>query len=137
MGSKQAGFEICETLAEKLPKGVFCAIICPDDSSDQRSEMAQFIRLAKLNAITFRVVKNVVETKEIIKNINPAVALVHGWYQIIPVAELANKLFLAFIIHHFQNIEVTLRLCGRSSVLKSRDSPLLMPVGLRAKAMNL
>lgn len=96
MGSKKAGFHICETLVEKLPKGFFCAIICPDDSSDQRSEMAQFVRLAKSNSIAFHVVKNVAETKEIIKKINPAVALVHGWYQIIPVAELANTLFLGF-----------------------------------------
>ena len=96
MGSKQAGFDICKTLVEKLPKGLLSAIICPDDSADQRSEMAQFIRLAKSCAIPFHVVKNVAETKEIIKNINPAVALVHGWYQILPVAELANTLFLGF-----------------------------------------
>lgn len=96
MGSKNAGFDICQTLVEKLPKGVLRAIVCPDDSADQRSETAQFITLAKSNAIPFHVVKNATETKEIIKNINPAVALVHGWYQILPVAELANTLFLGF-----------------------------------------
>jgi methionyl-tRNA formyltransferase len=96
MGSKQAGFDICRTLVEKLTKGVLRAIICPDDSADQRSEMAQFIRLAESSAIPFHVVNNVTETKEIIKKINPAVALVNGWYQILPVAELANTLFLGF-----------------------------------------
>lgn len=96
MGSKNAGFDICQTLVEKLPKGVLRAIVCPDDSADQRSETAQFITLAKSSAIPFHVVKNAAETKEIIKSINPTVALVHGWYQILPVAELANTLFLGF-----------------------------------------
>lgn len=96
MGSKKAGFDICQTLVGKLPKGILRAIVCPDDSADQRSEMAQFITLAKSSEIPFHVVKNVAETKEIIKNIRPTVALVHGWYQILPVAELANTLFLGF-----------------------------------------
>lgn len=96
LGSKQAGLDVCQTLIGKLSNGVLCAILCPDDSADQRSEMAQFRMLAQSNGIPFHVVKNVAETKEVVKTYNPTVALVHGWYQILPVAEFAGTLFLGF-----------------------------------------
>lgn len=96
LGSKQAGLDICRTLIEKLPNGVLCAIVCPEDSADQRSEMAQFRALAMSNDIPFHIVKNVAETKEVVTRINPTVALVLGWYQILPVEELAKTLFLGF-----------------------------------------
>jgi len=96
LGSKDAGFSVCKTLIEKLPKGTLRAIVCPDDSTDERSETTKFIALAESNAIPFYVVKNAIETKDLISSINPAVALVHGWYQIIPVEELNNTTFLGF-----------------------------------------
>ncbi len=96
LGSKQAGLDICKTLIDRLHNGILRAVVCPDDSADQRSEMDQFRSLAESNGIPFYVAKNVAETKEIVMTYNPSVALVHGWYQILPVAELANTLFLGF-----------------------------------------
>jgi methionyl-tRNA formyltransferase len=96
LGSKDAGLSVCKTLIEKLPKGVLRAIVCPDDSADQRSATTKFIALAESNAIPLYVVKNVIEIKKLVNSINPAVALVHGWYQIIPVEELMNTIFLGF-----------------------------------------
>ena len=96
LGSKDAGLSVCNTLIEQLPKGALQAIICPDDSADRRSITAKFIALAESNGIPFYVVKNVIETKNLISSINPSVALVHGWYQIIPVDELKNTIFLGF-----------------------------------------
>jgi methionyl-tRNA formyltransferase len=96
LGSKDAGFNVCKSLIEKLPKGVVQAILCEEDSADQRSVMKKFIELAESNTTPLYIVKNVIETKEILKSINPAVALVHGWYHIIPVGEMKNTLFLGF-----------------------------------------
>lgn len=96
LGSKQAGLDVCQTLIGKLPRGVLRAILCPDDCSDQRSARTQFISLSEANEIPFHLVKNVAETKEVIRSINPSVALVHGWYQMLPVEELMNTLFLGF-----------------------------------------
>jgi len=96
LGSKDAGFSVCKTLIEKLPNGALRAIVCPDDSTDQRSVTTKFIEWAESNAIPFYIVKNVIETKNLIRSINPTVALVHGWYQIIPVEELIDTTFLGF-----------------------------------------
>lgn len=96
LGSKQAGFDICKTLVKLLPNGVLRAVICPDDSADQRSELGQFRLLTESNGIAFHVVKNIAETKEIVRTYDPTVALVHGWYQLLPVSEFSNTLFLGF-----------------------------------------
>jgi len=95
-GSKQAGYDVCRTLIDQLPNGILLAIICPDDSADQRSVMAKFRSLADGHGVAFHVVRNVAETRKIVATYNPSVALVHGWYQILPVAEFANTLFLGF-----------------------------------------
>lgn len=96
LGSKQAGLDVCQTLVKNLPRGVLRAIVCPDDSADNRSVMAQFIELSESNEIPFNVVRNVTETIEVIQRNNPTVAIVHGWYQILPVELLVNTLFLGF-----------------------------------------
>ena len=93
-GSKQAGFEVCNVLINQLSAGILMAIVCPDDSADQRSEMAKFKSLADEHGVAFHIVKNVAETKGIIKSYNPSLVLVHGWYQLLPVTEFANTLFL-------------------------------------------
>jgi methionyl-tRNA formyltransferase len=96
LGSKETGLSVCQTLVETLPKGALRAIVCPDDSTDQRSATKRFTALAEANKIPFYVVKSVAETKELIIGIAPALALVHGWYQILPVEELMDTIFLGF-----------------------------------------
>lgn len=96
LGSKQAGLEVCRTLIDRLPIGALLAVVCPDDSSDQRSELSQFRLLAESNGIPFYVVKNVSETVKIVKTYNPRIAMVHGWYQILPAEDFANTMFLGF-----------------------------------------
>jgi methionyl-tRNA formyltransferase len=96
MGSKQAGLEACNKLIEQLPKGMLASVACPDDRNDSRSVIDKFHSLADANNIALHVVKNVSETVELIKNYNPTIVLVHGWYQIVPVAEFTKTLFLGF-----------------------------------------
>jgi len=96
LGSKQAGLDACRTIIENISRNRICAIVCPDDRADQRSELIQFKSLANLNDIPFFTVGKTVETVELLKKINPSVVLVHGWYQMLPVENFSNILFLGF-----------------------------------------
>ena len=96
MGSKQAGFEACNKLISDLLKGAVLAIICPADESDSRTEMDQFASLANINNIPLHIVKSSNEALNKIKSYKPTIVIVHGWYQIIPVEELAGVKFFGF-----------------------------------------
>lgn len=84
MGSKAAGLLLCETICELLP-GCLTAIFCPDDTADDRSVLASFSSLAEQHSIPLHVVATRVETLRWLDHYDARVALVHGWYQIIPV----------------------------------------------------
>lgn len=96
LGSKAAGLRICSIVADILPRGMVRAIVCPDDSADPRSVQADFAALASKLDVDFHVVKKSSETAELLRQIRPSMALVHGWYQIIPVDDLPDTTFLGF-----------------------------------------
>lgn len=96
LGSKQAGLEACRLLIDRLPAGYLAAIICPDDRADIRSETTSFKLLAEKHELPFHVVKDIPETITAIKTYAPSFALVHGWYQLIPVTEFPDTLFIGF-----------------------------------------
>lgn len=94
LGSKAAGLRVCRRLIELLPPNALAAVICPDDSADPRSVMADFEAAA--GAIPFHIVRTRAETVSLLKQYAPECALVHGWYQIIPTAEVGEINFLGF-----------------------------------------
>ncbi len=96
MGSKQAGLEVCKNMISQLPSGMLVAIVCPDDVADSRTELNNFKLLADSSAIPLHVVKNASETVDTVRYYNPSIVLVHGWYQLIPLADFLNVLFLGF-----------------------------------------
>lgn len=96
MGSKQAGLEVCKSMISQLPSDMLAAIVCPDDVADTRTELNNFKLLADSRDIPLHVVKNVSEMVDIVRYYNPSIVLVHGWYQLIPVADFSNTLFLGF-----------------------------------------
>lgn len=96
LGSKAAGLGACRTLAGLLPAGALTAIICPDDRADPRSALAGFEALANERRLPLRIAATRRETMALIGQLAPDTAIVHGWYQILPVAEMPETRFLGF-----------------------------------------
>ncbi len=96
LGSKSAGLAACRKLAESLPKGALKAIICPDDRADPRSALTGFQSLAAEAGLPLHVAANRQETMALVDRYAPDTAIVHGWYQILPVEDRPQTLFLGF-----------------------------------------
>ncbi|MFI8383575.1 methionyl-tRNA formyltransferase [Pseudomonas sp. NPDC079086] len=84
MGSKAAGFLLCEAICQML-HGDLAAIICPDDSQDARSALPGFRSLAERYSVPLQVVATRADTLHWLDHYQARLAFVHGWYQIIPV----------------------------------------------------
>lgn len=85
MGSKDAGLLLCEALCRLLPSGKLAAILCPDDTSDPRSRLPAFRQLAERFGIPLHVTGTKADSLQWIAYYDATIAIVHGWYQIIPV----------------------------------------------------
>lgn len=96
LGSKAAGLSACRALADLLPTGSLRAMICPDDRSDPRCALADFEALAAGRGIAFHLARTRSETMAALDALQPDIAIVHGWYQILPVEERPETLFLGF-----------------------------------------
>lgn len=96
LGSKAAGLEVCQRLAARIKNDAFKAIVCPDDTSDERSVLADFKAIGEKYNIPVLVSQNSSHTARILDDLKPTTAIVHGWYQIIPVDQFRNTLFLGF-----------------------------------------
>lgn len=96
MGSKQSGLQIFEAMIKQLPLGMLKAILCPNDVADNRTELSKFQLIAKEHNIPLHVVNNTTETAHALAIYNASVVLVHGWYQLIPIEQFSNTLFLGF-----------------------------------------
>jgi methionyl-tRNA formyltransferase len=96
LGSKQAGLDACRALLLFSATGTVKAIICPDDCADQRSVLAGFKALASEHVIELIVVKGAAEAHAAITRCKASIALVLGWYQLLPVADFEGTLFYGF-----------------------------------------
>jgi methionyl-tRNA formyltransferase len=96
LGSKAAGLRACRTILELLPPEKLAAIICPDDSADPRSVLAGFNGLAEESGVPLHVAATRKETMALLERLAPDTAIVHGWYQILPVDSLPDTRFLGF-----------------------------------------
>lgn len=96
LGSKKAGLEMCTLLAERADKSVFKAIVCPNDTSDSRSVLQDFQNLGTQFNIPVLISSNSQDTLRILGELDATTVIVHGWYQIIPVALFPATLFLGF-----------------------------------------
>jgi methionyl-tRNA formyltransferase len=96
LGSKAAGLAACRTLHRLLPKGALASIICPDDRSDDRCALSGFEAFAGESGIPLHLAANRRETMDLLGRYQPDTAIVHGWYQILPVEQRPETLFLGF-----------------------------------------
>lgn len=96
LGSKEAGLLACKALLSFLPTGTLRGIICPDDTTDSRSELQNFRSLANLHGIPIHLVNRVDETNALIQLYKPDIAIIHGWYQLLPVENFEEIIFLGF-----------------------------------------
>lgn len=96
MGSKRSGLRALQTLLAEVPSGTVKAIVCPDDTTDPRSAVADFRDIAARHDIALHEKTRKSVTMPLLRDIAAEIVLVHGWYQIIPVDELPETLFLGF-----------------------------------------
>ena len=96
LGSKQSGLRALHRLVENLPKHFVCAVACPDDRDDRRSILAQFESYANTVGLPLRIVRGNADLADFLREHRPSVAVVHGWYRIICVADFPNTDFLGF-----------------------------------------
>lgn len=96
LGSKAAGLRVSSQLIRLLPPGTLSAIICPDDTADERSVLADFRKLAREAGIPLAIAGSRTETIEILARYSAEVAVVHGWYRVLPVAEVPSTRFFGF-----------------------------------------
>jgi methionyl-tRNA formyltransferase len=96
LGSKAAGLTVCRQLVRTLPPGVLVAIVCPDDSSDERSAAEGFRDLSRESGIPLIVVGSRAQTLDIIERFRADIAIVHGWYRLLPVEEFPSTRFFGF-----------------------------------------
>jgi methionyl-tRNA formyltransferase len=96
LGSKASGLSACRVLGDLLPPGSLRGIICPDDRDDARSVFTNFEAFAADRCIVLHLVRTRSETMAALDALRPDLAIVHGWYQILPVEERPQTLFLGF-----------------------------------------
>lgn len=96
LGSKAAGLSACRTLHRLLPEGALAAIICPDDRNDARSAFPGFEAFAGESGVPLHLAANRRETMDLLGRYEPDTVIVHGWYQILPVEQRPDTLFLGF-----------------------------------------
>lgn len=96
LGSKAAGLSACRALHRMLPEGALAAIICPEDRSDVRCALSDFEAFAGESGVPLHLAANRRETMDVLGRYEPDTAIVHGWYQILPVEQRPETLFLGF-----------------------------------------
>lgn len=96
LGSKKSGLLALQRLLESLPAGCVQAVLCPDDSADDRNVYEGFEALAHQYCLPLHLVQRTEEAAELIRRFQPHTVLVHGWYRLIPVAQFPAVDFLGF-----------------------------------------
>lgn len=85
LGSKAAGLLLCKTLFDILPKSMIKAIVCPDDRLDTRSVLDEFKLLSERHSVPLHLTQRKDELVPLVAQYSATTAIVHGWYQIIPL----------------------------------------------------
>lgn len=96
LGSKAAGLRICRRLVELLPEGILAAIICPDDRDDPRSVCSDYLALADAAGVPVHIAATKAEAIGFVRKYGGTTVVVHGWYSIIGLEELAESQFFGF-----------------------------------------
>ena len=95
MGSKRAGLNALRPLVDQLPPGCVTAVICPDDTADPRSALADFLAFTAAHGLPLHVVKPA-ESAALLHQLAPSTVIGHGWYRMIPVQEFPDTEFFGF-----------------------------------------
>jgi methionyl-tRNA formyltransferase len=96
LGSKAGGLSLCAMLCESAEMPSPIAIVCPEDRADPRSCLADFLALGERHGIPVHVTTTTDEVVRLVVAAGPVVALVHGWYRIIPVDRCPQASFYGF-----------------------------------------
>lgn len=96
LGSKASGLRALKRLVANLPQSSVSALICPDDTDDERSECSNFQAFAMENQIPFHIVATKRDLVKVVQSCEPDVAIVHGWYRLIPIREFPRTKFFGF-----------------------------------------
>ncbi|KTD60727.1 methionyl-tRNA formyltransferase [Legionella shakespearei] len=99
IGSKQFGLDTLKLISELSP-GLITRVITCDDSKDPRNRMDEFIAHAKKYDLDLFVSKSKSVTHEIVKDYQPDLCFVNGWYQLLLEETLVIPKFGVIGIHH-------------------------------------
>lgn len=79
MGSKQLGLDFLKTMF-RLSKETLIGALTFDDTSDTRTKFDEIIKFCQKEGIHYHVVKSRNHSEEIIREQNPDICIVAGWY---------------------------------------------------------
>ena len=82
IGSKQLGFEVLKEIVSIKPESVV-GIITFDDRNDTRSVFDNFVNFSKEQNLNLMIAENRRHSEQLVREINPDLCLVVGWYWII------------------------------------------------------
>ena len=99
IGSKQFGLDTLKLISELSPDLINLVITC-DDSQDTRNRMKEFITHTKNYKMDLIISKSKSMTHEIVKEYQPDLCFVNGWYQLLLEETLAIPKFGVIGIHH-------------------------------------
>jgi methionyl-tRNA formyltransferase len=95
LGSKDAGLRVLDALLA-VPGADVVGIACPDDRADDRSRLAAFEETAARHGVALAVVDGAAQLEERLEAWRPALVIVCGWYQRIPVERHPAIAFFGF-----------------------------------------
>lgn len=95
LGSKDAGLRVLAALVD-VPDADIVGIACPDDRADDRSRLAAFDESAARHSVPLAVVNRAADLEACLEAWRPALVIVCGWYQRIPVERHPSIAFFGF-----------------------------------------
>lgn len=82
IGSKQLGLKILKLMYDLAPDQLI-AVITFNDEQDTRSQLVAFQKFSYTSGVPLHIAQNRKESEEIIKNLQPNICFVVGWYWLI------------------------------------------------------
>jgi methionyl-tRNA formyltransferase len=99
LASKQLGLDLFSTLIKLAPEHEFL-ILHADDENDSRSILGKFKKVAEKNNAVFIMVNSISGVDQIVRDFQPELAFVCGWYSILSGDVLTAPRLGTWGIHH-------------------------------------
>lgn len=97
IGSKALGRRVLLHLIDRLaPPHELVGVLSPDDAADPRSDRSSFERIAAVRATPFVTARTRADTIRALSELRADVAVVCGWYVLLPVDRFPETAFYAF-----------------------------------------